>query len=91
MTSGNVASGANGVPLEGDPMALDKADMSHIGPDGHITPEERRRRFRYKLCMRCGKPGHRANDFNSKIREKIISELNLDEKESDLVLEDLKE
>ncbi|KAI0993824.1 hypothetical protein K3495_g14360 [Podosphaera aphanis] len=43
--SNELASGANGVPLGGDPMDLDQSEMSHIGPDGHITPEERQRRF----------------------------------------------
>ncbi|KAI0992089.1 hypothetical protein K3495_g16097, partial [Podosphaera aphanis] len=37
------ASGANSAPLGGDPMVLDQSSMSHIGPDGHITPEERQR------------------------------------------------
>ena len=40
-----VASGAYVVPLGGDPIILDRTDMSHIGPDGHVTPGERQRRF----------------------------------------------
>lgn len=73
------SSGANTVPLGGDPMVLDQADMSHIGPDGHITPEERQRRFRFKLCMRCGRPGHRADHCKGKGKQRVVQELHLDE------------
>ncbi|POS87002.1 hypothetical protein EPUL_001339 [Erysiphe pulchra] len=38
-------SGTNLIPL-GDPMVLDRLDLSHIGPDGHIIAEERLRQQR---------------------------------------------
>ncbi|KAI1001882.1 hypothetical protein K3495_g6325 [Podosphaera aphanis] len=78
-SSGGVASGANGVPLGGDPMDLDQCDMSHIGPDGHITAEERQRRFRLNLCMRCGNPGHRADNCRPKGKGKMIAQVEMDE------------
>jgi len=31
---------------------------------GKLSPEERERRFREKLCMYCGKPGHVATNCN---------------------------
>ncbi|KAI0996064.1 hypothetical protein K3495_g12116 [Podosphaera aphanis] len=76
-------SGANSVPLGGDPMILDKADMSHIGPDGHITPEERQRRFRYKLCMRCGKPGHRRDNCRGKGKDVSLNLADVIESDSE--------
>ncbi|KAI1000592.1 hypothetical protein K3495_g7601 [Podosphaera aphanis] len=80
----SVSSGANSVPLEGgDPMVLDQSDLSHLGPDGHLTPEERQRRFRFKLCMRCGKPGQRANvcKGKGKGKQKVLQELTLEEED----------
>ncbi|KAI0999460.1 hypothetical protein K3495_g8738 [Podosphaera aphanis] len=82
-----VASGANVVPLGGDPMVLDQLNMSHLGPDGHLTPEERKRRFRFRLCMRCGKPGHRANTCKGKDKEVIVNQLDLELAEDDEDLE----
>lgn len=76
-------SGANSVPLGGDPMILDKANMSHIGPDGHITPEERQRRFRYKLCMRCGKPGHRRDNCRGKGKDVSLNLADVIESDSE--------
>lgn len=52
--------GANVVPMGSDPMEFDQVDMSHIGPDGHLTPKERQRRRKFNLCMHCGGLGHRA-------------------------------
>lgn len=65
----SVASGANNVPLGGDPMILDQTNISHMGPDGHITNEERMRRFKLSLCMRCGRPGHRAESCSPKSKK----------------------
>ncbi|KAI1001581.1 hypothetical protein K3495_g6620 [Podosphaera aphanis] len=73
-------SGANAVLMGGDPMILDKFDLSHIGPDGHITPEERQRRYRFKLCMRCGKPGQCRDQCKGKSKEVLV---NLADIESD--------
>lgn len=53
-----------------EPMDLDQMSLSHIGPDGHLKPEERHRRFRLKLCMRCGKPGHQANECIPRYKKK---------------------
>ena len=58
------ATGSNHVPLGGDPMILDSARLSHLGPDGKITFAERKRRYETNSCMRCGKPGHRAENCN---------------------------
>jgi hypothetical protein len=33
-----------------------------LGPDGKLTPEERKRRLDNKLCLRCGKTGHMVAD-----------------------------
>ena len=70
------ATGSDLAPLGGDPMVLDSATLSHLGPDGKITPAERKRRFEANLCMRCGRPGHRVKYCNfDKIR---INELSLE-------------
>lgn len=74
-----LATGSNSLPLGCEPMILDKSEISHIGPDGHITPEERLRRFKLKLCMRCGKPGHRANRCRPVQKNFNAQELNLEE------------
>ncbi|KAI0995458.1 hypothetical protein K3495_g12721 [Podosphaera aphanis] len=76
-------SGANAVPMGGDPMILDKIDLSHIGPDGHITPEERQRRYRFKLCMRCGKPGHRRDQCRGKGKEVSVNLADIVESDSE--------
>ena len=80
----SLASGPNALPLGGEPMILDQAGLSHIGPDGHLTPEERARRFRLKLCMRCGKPGHRANRCQMGRKDKLVQQLELEEMEENL-------
>lgn len=45
-------------------MILDSVRLSHLGPDGKFTGAERKRSFELNLCMRCGKPGQRANKCN---------------------------
>ena len=70
------ATGANLVPL-GDPMILDIAKLSHLGPDGKLTTVERNRRFELNLCMRCGKAGHRA--ANCKPNSPRLQELSLED------------
>ena len=80
----SIASGANSVPLGGDPMVLDKVDLSHIGPDGHLTTEERTRRLRLGLCLRCGKPGHRVNKCQKGRKVHTVQELEIEEAEEKL-------
>ncbi|POS82218.1 hypothetical protein EPUL_006501, partial [Erysiphe pulchra] len=60
-----------------DPMILDQNQLSHIGHDGHITQEERSRRFRLNLCMHCGKPGHRVDVCLSLKKHNFIQQLEL--------------
>ncbi|POS82307.1 hypothetical protein EPUL_006356, partial [Erysiphe pulchra] len=81
-TGPGVATGSNSVPLGDDPMILDRVDLSHIGPDGHLTSEERFRRFRLNLCMRCGKPGHVANKCNPHKKGKSINRVEIEEDRS---------
>ncbi|KAI1006054.1 hypothetical protein K3495_g2162 [Podosphaera aphanis] len=83
-----IASGSNKIPLGGDTMIPDKVDVSHIGADEHLTPEERERRFCLKLCMRSGKPGHRANKCRTGRKDKLIQQLDLDSLEDGLDLDD---
>lgn len=54
------ATGSNLVPPGEDPMILDKASLSYLGPDEKLTSAERKRRYELNLCMRCGKFGHKA-------------------------------
>lgn len=60
-------------------MELDQSNMSHIGPDGHITQEERLKRYHLKLCMRCGAPGHRAGNRRpkGKGRGKFVAQIDV--------------
>lgn len=62
----SVATRPNSDPQGDDPMISDRVDLSYIGPDGHLTPEERFKRFRLNLCIRCGKPGYMAKTCNCK-------------------------
>lgn len=87
----SMASGANNVPLGGDPMILDRVDMSHIGPDGRLTYEERQRRFKLRLCMRCGQKGHHVSTCSHKRKEKAIMEVSMEDETSDLNPVDLKD
>ncbi|KAI0996629.1 hypothetical protein K3495_g11554 [Podosphaera aphanis] len=56
----------------GDPMVLDRANISILGPDGRLTPQERQRRFDLQLCIRCGKPGHQAATCPKSLRDNAI-------------------
>ena len=84
-------------PLGDDPMVLDRAEIACLGKDGRLTPEERERRFRLQLCMRCGKAGHRAHNCvlqrKNKTREQAISraELGEDYFNDDSLLKELKD
>ncbi|KHJ36393.1 hypothetical protein EV44_g4485 [Erysiphe necator] len=73
------ASGSNSIPLGENPMILDRLDLSHIGPDGDITAEERLRRYMLKLCMRCGKPGHHADKCRTGQKSSKLNQMDLDE------------
>jgi hypothetical protein len=53
------------------PATPDKNSIANLlGPDGKLKPEERQRRLDNKLCLRCGKPGHTANDCPTKSKPK---------------------
>jgi Retrotransposon gag protein len=44
------------------PPATKSADLaSKLGPDGKLSPAEKKRRMDNNLCLFCGEPGHRAN------------------------------
>jgi hypothetical protein len=43
-------------------MDIDAVSNRPIGADGRLLPEERERRLRLGLCLRCGLPGHRVSD-----------------------------
>jgi hypothetical protein len=44
---------------------------SLLGPDGKLTPEERKRRLDNKLCLRCGKIGHMVSDCPQSTKPKV--------------------
>lgn len=90
-TSQHPPSGSNTSPAppNGDPMVLDRASVSILGPDGRLTPQEWQRRFDLKLCVRCGKPGHRAATCPKSIREnaainQVIAQASLEDEEEAL-------
>ncbi|KAI1001105.1 hypothetical protein K3495_g7094 [Podosphaera aphanis] len=80
----NIINSTNGISIA-EYNGSDHSEISRIGPDGHITPEERLRRFQFKLCMRCGKPGHRANVCKLPNRDQVLRQNGLEDGDGSLI------